>query len=271
VQSARSIARPAERQAGFSYSTIFFNWSERNRVRIVNDLWLFPLETALYFIVSNAIDRYDFRHMIKALLLIVDPVATWDGIVAAQRKWSVILVGYLLPLLILSSVAEGYGMTRWGKPRGDEMNYIKVYSKPEVLVFETAQLVLSLFIVFLGAKLIKSLGETFHGRHSFSQCFTVTVYGLSPLFLLRVPNAFSWMPLWLTWAIGISLSAAILYRGLPRVMRPDPPHALGLYLMSVLLLTIVTGLACFVTMWYLQGRFGRLDALLSRFIPASRP
>jgi hypothetical protein len=206
--------------------------------------------------------------MIKALLLIVDPVATWEGIVAAQRKWGLVLVSYLLPLLLLTSAAEGYGLTRWGKPRG-EFSHVTVFSVPETIVFEAGQLILSLFIVFLGAKLIKSLGETFHGRHSFSQTFTVAAYGLGPLFLLRLPNAFSWMPLWLTWAVGISLSAGILYRGLPRVMRPDPPHALGLYLMSVLLLTIITGLACFLTTWYLQGKFTRLDAIVSRFIHPS--
>ncbi len=205
--------------------------------------------------------------MIKALLLIVDPVATWESIVAARRKWGLILAGYVLPLLLLTSGAEGYGLTRWGKPRG-EISYLKVYSVPEMIVFESAQLLLSLFVVFFAARLIKALGETFHGRHTFGETFTVAAYGLGPLFLLRVPNALPWVPVWLTWLVGISLSSAVLYTWLPRVMRPDPPHALGLYLMSILFLGMVTGLACFFTSWYLQGKFARLDALVSHFLHA---
>ena len=37
------------------------------------------------------------------------------------------------------------------------------------------------------------------------------------------------------------LSIKILYHGVPRIMLPDPPDAFGLYLMSALLLTMVTG------------------------------
>jgi len=204
--------------------------------------------------------------MIKALLLIFDPVRTWEGIVADQRRWLSILAGHVLPLLLLVSAAEGYGLVRWGKPRGD-ISHLYPMSLAQAVVFEAAELVLSLFIVFLAARIIKSLGETFHGRHSLAETFTVAAYGLSPLFLLRLPNAFPWVSPWLTWAIGITLSASILYRGLPRVMRPDPPHALGLYLMSVVLLVMITGLACFLTTWYLQGKFARLDALISHVIP----
>jgi hypothetical protein len=50
---------------------------------------------------------------------------------------------------------------------------------------------------------------------------------------------------------------------LPRVMEPDPPHAFGLYLMSSLLLILITGLARFVTAWYLAGKLARLEGLIS--------
>ena len=42
--------------------------------------------------------------MIKALLLIFDPIATWDGILRARRGVVSILVVYLLPMLLLVSV-----------------------------------------------------------------------------------------------------------------------------------------------------------------------
>ena len=115
------------------------------------------------------------------------------------------------------------------------------------MVVEAAQLVLSLAVVFVGANLVKSIGETFHGRHTYTQAFTAVAYSLSPLFLLRLFDAFTGISPWATWAIGIVLSIAVLYHGVPRMMEPDPSHAFGLYLMSALLLVLVTGLARFVT------------------------
>ena len=38
-------------------------------------------------------------------------------------------------------------------------------------------------------------------------------------------------------------------------MEPDPSHAFGLYLMSALLLVLVSGLVRFVTAAYLGGKF----------------
>jgi len=153
-------------------------------------------------------------------------------------------------------------MRRWGKPRG-ELDRLQALPLSQILLFEVAQFALALLVVFLISKLIKSMGETFHGRHTFAQAFTVAAYGLSPVLLLRLFDAFPAISPWLTWFVGVVLSGVILYHGLPRVMQPDPPHAFGLYLMSTLLLIIVTGLVRFLTAWYLQGRFAKLDEIVS--------
>ena len=53
--------------------------------------------------------------MIKALLLIFRPSQTWGGIEAANRSIAFILCLHLLPLLLITSIAEGYGLMHWGK------------------------------------------------------------------------------------------------------------------------------------------------------------
>jgi hypothetical protein len=206
--------------------------------------------------------------MIKALLLIIFPAGTWDGIVASRRSWPVILIGYLFPLWLIAAVAEWYGLVHWGKPRG-EMGQIKPFLPSEALVFEVLQVLLMLVIVFVGARMIKSLGETFHGRHTFVQAFTVTAYGLSPVFALRVldilPVISSW-GYWATWVIGMVFCFSILYHGIPKVMQPDPPHAFGLYLVSGVLLGLVSGLVRFLTFWYLEGKFVKLNVLITKLV-----
>jgi hypothetical protein len=199
--------------------------------------------------------------MIKALLLVFDPVRSWERVARTQHSLLFILIVSLLPLTALSCVAEAYGLATWGKWQG-EIVHLQRFSRQEVISYAALQFVTSLFLVFMGAKLLKSLGETFHGRHSYSVAFTVTAYALSPLFLLRVLDALPAMPLWITWAIGIVLSVGALYQGVPRVMQPDPPHAFGLFLTSALLLVLTSGLARFVTAWWLQGKFRKLETLL---------
>ena len=203
--------------------------------------------------------------MIKALLLIFSSQWTWQRISETPRKWGALLVTYVLPMVLLVCAAEGYGLVHWGKSRG-QIPRVTQFPLRQVMVYETGQFLLSLGLVFLAAKLIKALGETFHERHTFSQTFTVAGYGLSPYFLLRLLDVFPSMSPWVSWLIGIVLSLSVLYNGLPLVMRPDPPHALGLYLMSSMFLFIITGLLCFVTYWYLQGKFTRLDDYIAHLL-----
>jgi hypothetical protein len=208
--------------------------------------------------------------MIKALLLVLDPAGGWDAIVLRKRSWPMILIRYLVPLWLIAFVAEGYGLVHWGKPRGVIAGLKpKPFSNSEALIFELLQLVLMAVVVFVGAKLIKALGETFHGRNSFPQAFTVTAYGLGPFFSLRVldmfPGVSSWA-YWAVWVAGMFLSFMILYHGIPRVMLPDPPHAFGLYLTSCVFLAMVSGFMRFLSYWYLMGKIGKLDALIAQII-----
>jgi hypothetical protein len=203
--------------------------------------------------------------MIKALLLIGFPIPTWERIAATKRPWPVILFFYYLPFMLLTCLVEGYGLVQWGKPRGRVPHDIQ-FSVRHAVIFEVAMAFILVGILFILTVLIKSLSETFHGRNSFGQAFTVAAYGLSPMLLFRMLDAFPQVSPWLTWTIGVFLASAILYTGLPIVMQPDPPHALGLYLMSSMMLIFVTGLARFVTAWYLQGKFTKLDSIVSTVI-----
>ncbi len=200
--------------------------------------------------------------MIKALLLIFDPLPTWEGIFLARRTLTSVLLIYLLPVLLLVAVGEGYGLVHWGKHQG-ELNIVKKFPVGEAVIIETGQLLLSLVVVLAGAQMLKSIGETFHGRHTFQQAFTTVAYGLSPLFLLRLLDAFTGVNPWATWGIGIVLSIAVLYYGVPRMMEPDPPHAFGLYLMSSLLLLLVTGIMRYATAKCLKGEFSKLQYIVT--------
>ncbi|MGA3284984.1 MAG: Yip1 family protein [Verrucomicrobiota bacterium] len=190
--------------------------------------------------------------MIKALFLMFDPTA-WDRMAQARRGVGFIVARYLLPILLVVSAVEGAGLTHWGKWQPG-VGVIRKFTAGEVTLFEVAQLLLTLAVVFVCAHLVKILGETFHDRHSYTQAFTVVAYTLCPVFLLRLLDAFPMMNPWVPWAIGIVLSIWIFYQGLPRVMKPDPSHAFELYVVSSMILFATTGLVPLFTALCLRGR-----------------
>lgn len=199
--------------------------------------------------------------MIKALLLVFEPAETWDAIVRARRGIPFLILIYLLPMIIIPSVIEGYGLMHFGEWQ-KQVQHKRFFGLNEAIAFEVALSVLLFLAILVSAHVIRSLGDTFHSRHTFSQAFTVVIYALGPFLLLRMIDAFAISP-WIAWVIGMLLSMGILYHGVPRVMEPDPSHAFGLFLTSFFLLTIITGLLRYTTWAYLRGDMPALQKLVA--------
>lgn len=214
------------------------------------------------FIVSRGTTRYYYVRMIRALFLIFKPEASWDRITQSRRGLAFMLVFSLLPMMLLVAVAEGFALVKWGRPQVNLGN-IKSFTAGEAVVTETAQMLLLLLVILLCAYSFKALGETFHGRHNYTETLTVVIYGFSPIFLLRLFDVIPAVNLWVPWVVGVALAVKTIYHGVPRVMKPDPSHALGLYFMCALLLTITSGAERFVTIGYLAGKFRPVGDVIS--------
>src|SRR5436309_1724766 len=126
--------------------------------------------------------------MINALLLIFDTSSTWDKIVKTNRGVAGVFFIHLLPLMLVSLAIEAFTLMKWGESQGLTGRINKV-AQPIVLHYALAHLVLWLLIVFLGAKILQRIGESFHSEHNYRQCFVTLAYALSPLFLARILDA----------------------------------------------------------------------------------
>jgi hypothetical protein len=209
--------------------------------------------------------------MIKALLMLVRPVQTWDGIDRSGRSIAYILLLHLLPLILITSVAEGYGLMHWGKKHRGEMNYIKHYELKEVIAVETAQSLLLVGMVFLGAYAAKAFAGTFHRRHTYRHAFTAVAYGCAPLLTLRLGDMSVTLNPWIPWAVGMVLTIGVLYHGLPCILKPDPPHAFGLFFMTSLTLSVINGVLRLVSSFYFMGRFPDLEKFLMNLTGSASP
>ena len=192
-------------------------------------------------------------------MVILDPAGTWEKIDQQQYGIARVFAISSLPLLLVVSAIEAYGLMTWGREHGMS-GKTRTIGTDLLVRYEVTQLVIALVLLFFGAFLLKLMAEGFHRRHTYQQSFVAAAYALGPLFLCRVLNAIPGVNLWITWGIGIALVLAALYRGLPRIMKPDPSNALGLYIMASLVFILASGLANFVAIMVLDEK-----------IPAARP
>lgn len=190
--------------------------------------------------------------MIKVFFLIFEPGPAWEKIAQARRGFAYITTVHLLPLIILGTALEAWGLHRHGKwqPR---FQFFKPFSSDEILTFETIQFVLFVAVVFVSALLIYRICQTFQDRNTFLQAFTTAAYGFSPLFLLHFLDASASVHPAIPWLLGIAGVIWILYQGIPRVMQTDPTHAFGIYVSTVFVVILTSCLARMVTGMYLLG------------------
>jgi hypothetical protein len=190
--------------------------------------------------------------MIRGLLLILDAGGSWNKIAQAQRGFVFILVVHLLPLLAVTLGAEAWAVARWGEARAitGDMTW---RTPAAVLQFALAGIGLNLVVILLGAKLVQHIAKSFHNVTSYMTCFRILAYTLSPLFLLHFLDALPGINTWICYCLGIFLSVAVLYLGIPIVMRPDPAKAMGIYLIISVLLLVMTGLAHFLALQVLHS------------------
>ena len=174
--------------------------------------------------------------MIKALLLILEPANRWERIVEARKSLSFILFLYLVPTLALSVAGELAGLSMLGRHNPHSFAEITKVPQNVALSYGVMEFLLSLIMVFVCAQLISSVAQTFHGRNTYTQCFTLVAYSLGPLFLVHLADAFPFMSHWATLGIGIALSLCVLYNGLPRTTAAGPATiTFGLFMIQRLL------------------------------------
>lgn len=204
--------------------------------------------------------------MIKAFFLIFEPAGTWERLSVARRSLGFVFVFHLLPTMLIATVAEGWGILRWGKWQS-HFQTVTEFSTRAVVTFEVIQFLLFLAMVFVSALILLQISQTFQHRETFAQAFTTVAYGFSPFFVLHLLNAAPHMNPWVVWLLGIATVVWVMYQGIPRVMKPDPTHAFGLYFSTVLVMFLTSLIAAGLPALYLLGQVSFQNSWLTRQFP----
>jgi len=190
--------------------------------------------------------------MFKVFFLIVMPGMTWERIAEARRGYFWILATYLLPFIALDVALEGRSLIKWGKWQS-HFQVMKEFTQATVIRFEIAHAVLLLAMILVSALLVWVAIENFQGRKNFLLVFTLVAYSYSPLLLANLLNYFPMMNPLLASALGIVMSVSVLYQGVPRVLKPDPSQAFGIYLSTAMVMFMVSGMVSGILGLYLTG------------------
>ena len=212
--------------------------------------------------------------MITALQLIFSPFETWEKIATAQRGFVWTVCVYLLPLLILALGLEGFLLSQWGEKRGEFGFLIKVPVDLAVR-YAAAYFVLLLAAIIISAKFLALASESFNVQTSYFQSFVVMAYGFGPIILARILDGFPQINSWVCWLIGAAAAISVLYHGVGMVLKPDQTKGFGLYLMSIIIVVLVSGVAHFAALSVLHGKILRPRAIQGGSklgpAPASQP
>ena len=200
--------------------------------------------------------------MITALQLIFSPFETWEKISTAQRGFFWILGVYLLPLLIVALGIEGYLLTQWGEKRGD-FGLITVRMDLAVR-YGGAYAVILLAAILVSAKFLALASESFNVQTTYFQSFTVMAYGFGPIILARILDGLPQLNTWVCWAIGAAGAISVLYHGIGMILRPDQTKGFGLYLMAIIIVVLMSGLAHFAAVSVLHGKILQPHAVQGR-------
>jgi len=189
----------------------------------------------------------------KDLMLLINRESTWNRIATSRHGWLFAAAFYLVPMLIFSGVIEAASLFYHGQGQIAQGGIMEQYSVERLAAFELVQAGGLLALIFIAAVFMTSFGNACHQRNRLREALLVMIHAVGPLVLLQAFNGIPAVSVWFTWILGAILVLVSLYHGVPRIMRPDPPSAMGLYVASAAAVVLLGFVWRLLTYWYLTG------------------
>jgi hypothetical protein len=199
--------------------------------------------------------------VLKEFFIIFSPESAWDQITASRRGNCFVFIIYWVPMFSLLGLVEGHGLILLGREQVAQ-GMDDRFTLAKVTIYEIGNGLITLGLVCLAALFIKYFANACHARNRLGQSLAVMLHASGPLLLVQLFNGFPDMYLWLTWLLGITVMLGTLYHGLPRMMQPDPPSAMGLYVGSAAIVFLLMLGGRLLTGFYLAGDFKKFEAHL---------
>ena len=195
---------------------------------------------------SNLIER------VKNILL--QPRAEWDRIAVEPANTTGLYTGYLLPLAALAALCGLVGMSVFG------YSFMGVTVRVPIvagLASAVVRVVMTMVGAYLLAFITNMLAPNFGSQPDMGQAQKLAVYsGTAGL----IAGVFAIIPALAVLSILGLYSLALLYLGLPRLMKTPEDKRIG-YFATIIVVCIVLGLVASVVFTALSGALGGLGMM----------
>lgn len=201
--------------------------------------------------------------------LLLTPGSEWDVIAREPAEPGKLLVRYVVPLILIPTLAIVIGLSVLGVQVGGQHRRAPII---EVGLSAALFFTLSILAVFVFASVINWLAPRFGATRNYRQAFKVSAYSITAAMVagaLTVAPALQILAL-----LGATYSLYLLFVGAPKVMAPSPKSAVNYSIvttMAAIVIALMVGTATMFTAAPTGNLFPNLPGIADILDSGSKP
>ena len=165
----------------------------------------------------------------RAKNIIITPKTEWDAVAAEEPNIQQILIGYVLPLALVPTIAVIIG---WGL-----VGILGFTSFSYGIAMGLVQLLNAFLSVLVAGFVIDALAPSFGSQKNTGRAMQLVAYSMTPVWLAGILNLFPVIG-WLAGLIGL-YGLFLLYLGIAPLMKTPEDKKVGYLVISIIILLVV--------------------------------
>jgi hypothetical protein len=165
----------------------------------------------------------------RAKNIIVTPKTEWDAVAKEEPNIQQILIGYVLPLALIPTIAVIIGWGLIGAFGFTSLNY--------GIAMGLVQFINAFLSVLIAAFVIDALASNFGSQKNMGRAVQLVAYSLTPVWIAGILNILPAIG-WLAGLIGL-YGLYLMYLGLTPMMKTPEDKKVGYLIVSIIILIVV--------------------------------
>ena len=182
----------------------------------------------------------------RAKNIIVTPKTEWDAVSAEEPNIQQILLGYVLPLALIPTIAVIIG---WGV-----IGIFGFTSFSYGIAMGLVQLINAFLSVLISGFVIDALAPSFGSQKNMGRAVQLVAYSMTPIWIAGILNIFPSIG-WLAGLIGL-YGLFLMYLGLAPLMKTPEDKKVGYLVVSIIILIVVYFVIAAILTAILMAVFG---------------
>lgn len=182
----------------------------------------------------------------RAKNIIITPKTEWDAVAAEEPNIQQILLGYVLPLALIPTIATIIG---WGV-----IGMFGFTSFTYGIAMGLVQIINAFLSVLIAGFVIDALAPSFGSQKNMGRAVQLVAYSMTPIWIAGILNIFPALG-WLAGLIGL-YGLFLMYLGLAPLMKTAEDKKVGYLVVSIIILIVVYFVIAAILTAILMAVFG---------------